>query len=166
MNPDLSKTTLALAAGLALVAAGCGEAGDDDVSAAAANVEEAAGDYEEAAEEYGDKAADELEAAQDDLAEAAEQMRQESQIALDQLEGPELAEQVRVRLGSAQTAIENGNFDEAESIIAEVEAVQAQLPEAVSTQIASVKELLAKGQSAEDSAAKVRELSGGLESGE
>ena len=153
----------ALVAATSVFALGC-DGGDDDVDAAADNISEAAGDYEEAAEEYGDEAKDELDDAQEELSKAAEEMRQASDVDLSTLSGAELAEQVRLRLDDVKNAIDNGDLAAAEGSMNEVAAVAGQLPEPVAQQIAEVRGLLDKAQSAEESAAQVRDLSGDLQS--
>ncbi len=153
-----------LAASLLFV--GCDDGGDDDVNDAAASIDAAAGEYAEAASEYGDEAADKLKEAEGDLAEAADQMRAAADVDLSTLSGAELAEQVRMRLADARTAIEAGNFDAAERVMEDVAAVKAELPEAFAAPIAEVQTLLDKAQSAEESAQKVRDLGTDLPSGE
>ena len=167
--PKLTRTFagLTLAAGVAAAGVGgCEDSGEDDVGDAAASIEQAGAEYEEAAEEYADEAADELGEAREELAETAERLREQSERALTELGGAELAEQVRLRLARAEEAVESGRFDDADAILSEVKAVESRLPEEIAAQIESVRALVQKGQSAQESAEKVRDLGGALPGGE
>ena len=162
----LNRALLAatLVAGTA-VFVGCDDGGEDDVSDANANIDAAADDYSEAADEFADDAKDTLENAQDKLEETADQLREQSEKVLTDLQGSELVEHVRMRLGEAQEHIENRDFAGAKSIMDKVAVVRDKLPEAIAEQVDTVQNLIAKGLDAQGAADKVRDLGKGLTGG-
>jgi hypothetical protein len=162
--------TIKLLAGLlcttSLLLVGCDDGGDDDVNNASGNINAAAGDLEEAASEYGEEAADKLEEAREALHAEAVELREASTTPLTELRGSELAEHVRLRLAVAEEAVESNNFAAAKATLDKVQAVMANLPEEVQTQLSEAFELIDQAIEAEADAQKVRAVGDEVNPGE